>query len=109
MRVLPAQCGESVRPSVSAGVDVSLSLPMQETAPLGCSHRRRRPFCGSRRLAGLLSRHTLTPLLLVSLLRLHPRLPPPVSLVASSSLHVSCQLRFAPVSLPGSPNHTFLQ
>lgn len=51
-----------------------------------------------------LSHHTLFPLLLVVPLFLH--LPVPVSCIASSTLHVSCHLCFAAVSLLGSRNHT---
>lgn len=70
----------------------------------------RQPPCAASGLsvaavgAAGLSHHTLFPLLLV--VSLFHRLPVPVSCIASSTLHVSCQLCFAAVSLLGSQNHT---
>lgn len=74
------------------------------------SPRRRQHLCAASGLsvaavgAAGLSHHTLFPLLLV--VSLFHRPPVPVSCIASSTLHVSCQLCFAAVSLLGSQNHT---
>lgn len=78
--------------------------------PPAVSLQRRQHLCAASGLsvaavgAAGLSHHTLFPLLLV--VSLFHRLPVPVSCIASSTLHVSCQLCFAAVSLLGSQNHT---
>lgn len=69
MRVLPVQ---PISPSVRF---LSLSPYRRWHLSAAATAAAAGLFCGSRRLAGLLSRHTLTPLLLVSLLHLLPRLP----------------------------------
>lgn len=101
-------------PSVLDIFKMLISFP---AALVCCGHfvpavslHRRQHLCAASGLsvaavgAAGLSHHTLFPLLLV--VSLFHCLPVPVSCIASSTLHVSCQLCFAAVSLLGSQNHT---
>lgn len=91
-------------------ISFSSSTGLLWTFPPAVSLQRRQHLCAASGLsvaavgAAGLSHHTLFPLLLV--VSLFHRLPVPVSCIASSTLHVSCHLCFAAVSLLGSQNHT---
>lgn len=93
-------------PKIQLSLDISFCfcfpfcLSAKKTAPL-C---RRWPFCGSRWRCWAVTSHPLPSA--ACLLPLPLCLTLPVFCIASSTLHVSCQLCFALVSLLGSPKHT---